>query len=209
MYPLMYFIDIPFFKSIDKEECEEITDLEEELRIIKQKMLLYSIIVDRYKDIIESKEEKSVSTLKYLINPEDKFIHSKVDEIKKEFQEYSIEKAVIKSIEYIKTIKTIKWPVSFWLSFEDMDKFKLGDEMDKCLFLCSLFKALDIESKILVDEDKKPFVFLNIDSLFFLIDCEEGIKIQGSKEEILNSKTFIYSFSDKEYEDLTEEEIKL
>ncbi len=211
MFSLVYLIDIPFFKpnEKDEEQCEETHDLQEELQKIKEKNLLYSIILDRYKENLEEKEEKSISALKYLINPENKFIRSKIEEFKKEVQEYSIEKAISKSIEYIKSIKTIRWPISFWLSFEDMDKYKIGDDMDKCLLLCSLFKNLKIESKILIDEDKHPYLLYLLNNELVLLECDEGEIKRGTEREILNSKTFIYSFNDKEYEDLTEKEISL
>ena len=165
--------------------------------------------MDKYRDLIEEKEEKSISALKYLINSEDKFIRSKVEEIQKEFEEYSKAKAAKKAIEYIKTIKTIRWPVSFWMSFEDIDKYKLGDEMDKCLLLCSLLKALEIESKILIDEDKQAFVVYKLNKLNYLVDCDEGITKQGLEKEILKVKSFIYAFNDKKYEDLNKKEISL
>ncbi len=214
MIPLIYFIDIPFITSNDEkiekeEEMEDINNLEEELKAVKKKNLLYSILLDRYRDLIEEKEEKSISALKYLINPEDKFIRSKVEEIKKQFEEYSNKKAIQKTIEYIKTIESIRWPVSFWLSFEDVDKYKIGDDMDKCLILCSLLKALHIDSQILIDEDKHPYLLYNLDKDSFLIDCDKGEIDKGLKKDILVSKTFIYAFNDKEYEDLSEKEISL
>ncbi|MCC7552186.1 hypothetical protein KO317_00795 [Candidatus Micrarchaeota archaeon] len=208
MYFLIYFIALPFFKPTeDNKECEELIDLEENLKKIKQKLLLTTLVLDRYKELIEEKEEKSVSVLKYLINPENRLIRTKAEEIKKEREEYSVDGAIQKSVEYIKTIKTIRWPVSFWLSFEEMDKHKIGDDMDKCLFLCSLFKSLNIESKIMVDKDRQPFILCTANQLNYLIDCDKGIVFQGKEEEILNSKTFIYSFNDKEYDDLSKNEI--
>ena len=210
MFELIYLIDLSFLKVNDKEDsCIGKQELQEEIKKMKKKLLLHSIILDKYKEDIEEKEEKSISALKYLIDPENKFIRSKSEEIKKSFEEYSTEKAISEVLKYIKTIETIKWPITFWLSFEDIDKYKIGDDMDKCLLICSLLNALDVNSKILVDEDKRPYLLYNLDLVFYLIDCDEGEIMNGSKKEILDSKTFIYSFNDKEYDDLSEEEISL
>ncbi|MFA5381703.1 MAG: hypothetical protein WC356_00940 [Candidatus Micrarchaeia archaeon] len=209
MLPLIYLIDIPFITVNDKkkEKCdEEITDLEEEIKGIKQKNILYSIIIDKYRDLIEEQEEKSISALKYLINPEDKFVRLKIEEIKSKLENYSNELAITEAINYIKTIETIRWPVSFWLSFIDINKYKLGDDMDKCLLLCSLLKALEIDSKILVDENKHPYIMYLLNNINYLVECDEGIINTGSEKEIFDSKTFIYAFNDNEYIDMDKNE---
>ena len=250
MIPLIYFLDIPFIKHIEKgvkeerkkkdkkeegekkETEERQKTAEEELKKERTKSLLYSIILDRYREMIEEKEEKSISALKHLVNPEDEFILEKTKEIKEKIkrekkekeekegeekeeakkydEKRDFEKAIEKAAEYIKSIETIRWPASFWLSFGELNKYRVGDDMDKCIFFCSLLRALGSDNaRILIEEDKHPYIMYCINNNCVLFDVDEGEIKKGTEEEILKLKTFIYAFNDKEYEDLEKKEISL
>lgn len=204
--------EVPFTKNTYFEEINETCDVQE-LNKIKDKLLLYSLIIKRHSDKIIDNEKKSISQLKMMVNPENEVVIKKVNEIKEMLMGYDYTndypKAVPIVIDYIKKIKTIQSPVTFWVSFDEMDKHKIGDDMDKALLLCSILIGLGArESKIIIDIQKKPYVTYDHDGSKYLLSLDDlNPKLTNSLELwTSNSNKFIYSFNNKEYDDLRNEE---
>ena len=110
------------------------------------KLQLYKLIIDRYRDKIEEYETKSVSDLKDLVQPRNEKIAELRESICAGFHPYvygeHFPAASKMAFEFVSSFRTLPLPVSFWLSFEEMQELMAGDEIDKSILLCSLLRAL-------------------------------------------------------------------
>ena len=156
---------------------------------------IYEIIVNRYKDLIEKSEEKTISEIRQLINPN----HSIIQRIKEEIGERDVGKIV----DYLKEYETISIPVTFWLTFEEIEELRGGTIMDKAIFLTSLLRAFDYNAKVFVTskkvyvsvEDKEPvFIDPNTWSIY------RGIDVQ----KIVSEEVPQYAFNDLVFESFEE-----
>jgi len=175
-------------------------------------MRLYKIIIDRYRDKIEEYETKSVSELKSLVLPFDPKIIQIRESITEGFHPYVYDEhfllAARLAFEYVSSFKTVQAPVSFWLSFSDMQEIMAGDEIDKSILLCSILRSMGSESaKVFVTDSRNSYVLFQFAGKSFVADhSQKALQefLSGEKAlESLKGKT-LYSFNDKEYDDFSE-----
>lgn len=178
------------------------------------RLRLYRIIIERYREEIEEHEVKSVSDLKGLVQPRSETILSIRDSMLDTFRPYVYAEHFLQAAKmafsYVSSFKPVSAPVSFWLSFSEMKDLMAGDEIDKSILLCSLIRSMGSESaKIFVTDSKASYVVFEDKGAHFVAD--------HSKDELCQAKGWqeclalfrgkpIYAFSDKEYEDFSEQE---
>ena len=216
---------IPFLKKREKPEpapeepkggeppCGE---CESELKACKRRELIYRKIVERYRELIEASESKSIPELRSLVKPQSSSILEVRGKITREFSQYSYENDFIaaaqKAYEFVKDeIGTEHVPVEFWLSPKDIVELKTADEMDKAIFLCSLLIALGNKgAKVVVEMKgglKHAFVMFSFGNRYYLFDPVHNVNLAGSKEileaQISTEKdeenNIVYEFNDVEY----------
>jgi hypothetical protein len=173
-------IQLPFLKkegakaSANQQE-EYIKELEEKIKIQELQIeVLYSII-DRYRTIIEESESKSIAELSLLVKPLDAAVTELKVYIEDQFHPYIYDNnfliATQKVLDIVFSWKKIKLPVSFWMSFEQMVKLKASDDIDRAIFICSVFRALGSDSaKVVIGKDKKAWVFFTFSNKDYIVD---------------------------------------
>ncbi|MFA4983277.1 MAG: hypothetical protein WC588_03600 [Candidatus Micrarchaeia archaeon] len=174
---------------------------------------LYRLIIDRYRDTIEERETKSVSDLQRMVQPRDEIILKLRDSITEGFHPYVYEEHFLQAAEssftMVSSFRTVFSPVSFWLTFAEMQSLSAGEEIDKSIFLCSLLRSLGSENaKVFVTDPKSAQVLFQFNAKSFIADCENPkITEKASGAEALSSLKgkLLYSFNDKEYEDFQED----
>ncbi|MCX8174703.1 MAG: hypothetical protein N3E51_00655 [Candidatus Micrarchaeota archaeon] len=180
---------------------------EQELRL-----RLYKLIIERYRDMIEDCERKTVTDLKGLIAPNSEPIAKIRDSIISDFHPYIFEQhfpeASKMAFSYVSSFRTISPPVSFWLTFSDMQELMAGDEIDKSILLCSLLRSLGCENaKVLVTDSKKAYVLFEHQGRSFVANhSQKELSSYESSQQALSSLSgkALYAFNDKEYEDFQE-----
>ena len=215
---LISLINLPFSKpkpEAKDEKPEAIPSLEtEEEADLKEKLGVYRLILMRYRDIIEEKEGKSITEMKSLVKPFDRAVLDERDKIVDSFHPYiydeNFREAAEQAITMISGIKTVKLPLIFWFSFDEMLHLGAADEMGKAVFLCSLVRALENDdARVLITDAKKPFVLFSFKGAHIIIDPDSGEKsVAQSREEALKklgTNKVLYSFNDRDYEDYVEE----
>ncbi|MCX8195120.1 MAG: hypothetical protein N3G22_03390 [Candidatus Micrarchaeota archaeon] len=178
----------------------------------EKKLKLYRLIIERYRDKIEQYETKSVSELKMLVAPYDEKIASVKNAITENFHPYIYEENFLEAAKsafaYLSSFQTISSPVSFWLSFGEMEEIMAGDEIDKSIFLCSILRALGSENaKVFVTESKNAYVLFQFGGKSFVADhSKDNLQEFDSGEAAMSSLRgrILYAFNDKEYEDFRE-----
>ncbi|MEM4134242.1 MAG: hypothetical protein QXO35_02515 [Candidatus Micrarchaeia archaeon] len=201
------------FKSISKKE--EFVERRNEINILKDKIKLLELIIDRYRSTIEQSETKTIADLKAMINTKDEEVKRISEEIKSKFKPYIYERDFIAAAkeahEYIRRIRTIRTPIDFWLMPKDIIKLRGGDPMDKAIFLCSILIALDnYDSYVVVgiNDGTKVAVSFKFKDEWYFIDPTGSEMINGKKEELIerwmSEEKDIYEFNNLHYNKIKE-----
>ena len=197
----------------EKPPCDE---CESELDASKRRESIYRKIIERYRELIEASESKSIPELRSLVRPQSSSVIELKDTLTKDFKPYEYEKdfltAAQRAFEFVKDeIKTERIPVEFWLSPKDILELKAADEMDKAILLCSLLIALGNKgAKVVVEMKgglKHAFVMFSSGNRYYLFDPVHDINLAGSKEileaQISTEKDeenkIVYEFNDMGY----------
>jgi hypothetical protein len=153
----------------------------------------YEQILDKYKDLINEQERKTIAQIKATVNPTDLTIKSIISKYKpigydcsKDYIEtlrkiYAFLKA---EIEVVKT--DIK--ILYWLDSTSIIKNKMCDEQDVSSLLCSIMQGLnDQEAQVFVvileDDKTHAFVKTKYKNLFYIFDLTQ----KGPFEMFVNS----------------------
>ena len=211
-------MDLPFIKKKEKTESDSAAigaptansePTEDEIRL-----KLYKLIIDRYRDMIEQGETRSVSDLKAMIMPH----HEKIAELRESitggfhpfvYEEHFLQAAKM-CFEHVSSFKTISAPVSFWLEFAEMQSLMAGDEIDKSILLCSLLRSLGSQNaKVFMTDSRNSYVLFQFTGKSFIADYSQKELVEKETGEAALSSLkgkIIYSFNDKEYESFQEPE---
>ncbi|MEM2963431.1 MAG: hypothetical protein QXW70_03370 [Candidatus Anstonellales archaeon] len=211
MIPILTFITLPLIGKKKKDEYTASKPNETGEPIISScREGIYKKIIERYAEIIEESEAKSISELKGLVNTEDGKIKEIVSEIKKKYDDYNYERdftnAAYEAVLFVSKIRTVSLPVNFWLSFSEIVEIGEADQMDKGILLCAILRALGSpNAAVFLSEAKNVYVLWNVDDVFYLFDAESNGLDTGREEEIKAKmgSSLLYSFNDKEYRDFS------
>lgn len=191
--------------SVLKEKSVKHQDKMEEYY---HKMLLFDLLLDRYKDYIDQKEEKTVQDLKEEVQPHNPLVIN----LAKQF-ENNPKKAYDYLVDEIHSVPSIG--VNFWMTIEEMIENRIADYEDKAILTCSVFKAMGLESSVMIVElsngNNLPLVLIKGSESSILCDPNhkhdfdkyvgnvdalvEAFDLDGSKVAQV-----LYEFDDKEYE---------
>jgi hypothetical protein len=190
----------------------------------KEKLLqckLYKILLEKYADLVNEKERRTIGEIKMLVNAEDLTIQSILTDFKG--QEYQFPKDYAATAEKVlqfvqKQINYVEPGINlnYWLSPKEIFASKVGDDEDLAVFLCSLLFGLgDQNAAVIIAEldslRTHAFVATELDSQFTILDPSQkhGFKdFSGTKEEALQKysfkgakiKRFLYKFNNANYE---------
>jgi hypothetical protein len=111
---------------------------------------------------------------------------------------------------FVSTLRTVPLPVSFWLTFEEMERLMAGDQIDKSILLCSLLRALGSENaKVFVCEGGNSHVLFQFAGKTYVADhskTELTESLSADAAYSLLAGKILYAFNDKEHEDFAESE---
>ncbi|MDO8537621.1 MAG: transglutaminase-like domain-containing protein [archaeon] len=182
---------------------------------------LYKFLLNKYSEIINKSETKTIGEIKALIDSNDLTIQSILEEIRPidfEFEKHYFECAK-KAFEYlcneIDFVET-NIDINFWLTPKEVRELKTSDDEDFAVFLCTLLSALGDEKAFVVISQMDnltthAFVITEIEGKFILLDPSQKHSFEefaGKKIEVMQNysfkgakiKKFLYKFNNKEYE---------
>ncbi len=179
---------------------------------------LYLFIINKYKELIESEETKSLSDLPEMITPDSKLVNDLSKNIKGKFNFYyyydNFYAAGRVAFDYVvKDVKNFSLPIQFWLHPDDVINLKIGDIIDKNILLCSLLISLgNYSAKVLVIDRvdyKSVFVYCEFNYRYMLFDIKNNhVEMFNSNTDMfsfikLDDKTSAYEFNNLSYFDIT------
>jgi len=174
------------------------------------KLNVYMLIVNRYKDLISKQEERSVSEIRQRISPYNDHIKSLRDKLLSDFQPYTYDRdflqAAQRAICHVREIRTCKFLLTFWMTFEEMEELRVAGVMDKALLLTALLRSLDCQTaRVVVTKSERVFVGFDWRGDRYLVVPESGSLLSGDDaSRQLAEDPPAYSFSDLAYENYEE-----
>ena len=182
---------------------------------------LYKLLLEKYLDLINERERRTIGEIKALVNAEDLTIQSILADFKK--PDYMFEKDYPTVSERVLSFvqKEINYAepeinLNYWLSAKEVFSSKVGDDEDLAVFLCSLLFALgDKNASVIIAEldnlRTHAFVATEFKGKFYILDPSQKHELQqfsGTKEEALKKysfknakiKRFLYKFNHATYE---------
>lgn len=178
---------------------------------------VYLLIISRYKDYIEEKEEISVAELPRFVVPKAPLVARKAAEIKAQFPGYSYDgnfgEAALAAFRFVRDdIEEIALPLQFWLGPEEILTFMAGDSTDKNILLCSLLVALGNPSAKVVIAVNGPEraikVYYEHAGRVTMFDISDGTPSDFASRDAmlaalgLNDESTAYEFNDQMYVDI-------
>jgi hypothetical protein len=112
---------------------------------------ILKILVNRYSNLINEKEQKTVGEIKAMVTKNDLTIQSIVQSFSGENYLYPVNysKAAEKCFNFVRDEITTFEPdigISYWLTPKEIVSEKVADDEDKAIFLCSLLYSLGDEN---------------------------------------------------------------
>ena len=184
-------------------ECMD--EREEKPDILRAKIVLLEMIIDRYHKVIEESETKTVSEMKEMVDPDRPGIRELIRDIKESFTDYDQKRDLLSAVnlllDRLRGIVIVEPPVQFWADPEEVLRKGVGDRMDLAIISCSVMIGLGCSSaRVLVLEDGTPHVMFVYDGRHQMIDLVN--MIVKPLDPNLKKR---YSFNDREFTNYQEE----
>lgn len=182
---------------------------------------LYELLLNKYSDLINEFEKKTVGEIKAMVNADDLTVQSIVGDFKKDGYEFEKDyfEAAKKAFGFISSeimFASSGIDLNFWLSPKEIMNKKVGDDEDIAVFLCSVLMALgDHNAEVVIAElenmSTHAFVITDIGEKFFILDPAQKLEFEkfcGEKTMVLANyvfngskiKRFLYKFNAQKYE---------
>lgn len=186
---------------------------------------LYKYLLEKYADLINEHEKRTIGEIKALVDGTDLSIQSLISDFKDasysfEDDYYSALKETYDFLQKEISFVDVDLNVNYWFSPKEIIEAKVADDEDLSVFLCSAMKALgDNKAEVIIAEldDLKThaFVITEIKNDFLILDPaqkEDINKFRGTKADVLKNysfngqkiKRFLYRFNSEKYEQFLE-----
>lgn len=182
---------------------------------------LYKMLLQKYSDLINEHEKRTIGEIKGLVNGEDLTIQSILTDLKPEdyFFERDYRKTAKKAFEFVISEINFVDPalnLNYWLSPKEIFSARVSDDEDLAVFLCSLLFALGDENAVILvcelDSLKTHAVVVTeLNNEFILLDPSQHHDFKefiGEREGVLQKYSFgeakikrlLYKFNHSTYE---------
>ncbi|MFA6064941.1 MAG: hypothetical protein WCW44_00055 [archaeon] len=192
---------------------------------IENELILCKYLLEKYSDIINEREKRTIGEIKALVDGTDLTVQSFVEDFKdpayKFEQDY--EPALKQAFDFVKkevSFVEIDLNVNYWLAPRELLQIKVADDEDLAVFLCAAMKTLgDSTAEVIIAEldDLKThaFVVTEINKEFIILDpAQEHVfeEYKGEKLAVIKKysykkqkiKRFLYRFNSEKYEQFLE-----
>jgi len=186
---------------------------------------LCKYLLDKYADIINEREKRTIGEIKSLVDGSDLTIQSFVDGFKDSayFFENDYSSALKQTFDFTK--KEIDFVetdlnINYWLSPREILEVRAADDEDLAVFLCASMRALgDDGAEVIIAEldnlKTHAFVVSEIKNDFLILDPAQKHEFGdffGKKSDVLKKysyegqkiKRFLYRFNSQKYEQFLE-----
>ncbi|MEK6958934.1 MAG: hypothetical protein AABW59_02705 [archaeon] len=191
----------------------------------KNELALCKFLLQKYADIINEREKRTIGEIKALVDGNDLSVQSLADDFKE--KDYSFENnysaSLKKAFEYVsEEINFVEADLgmNYWLTPREVLEMKLADDEDLAVFMCNLARALgDKSAEVIIAEldnlKTHAFVMTQIGEDSLILDPAQKHKFElylGKKVDVLGKydfqkqkiRKFLYRFNAEKYEQFLE-----
>ncbi|VVB75488.1 Uncharacterised protein [uncultured archaeon] len=186
---------------------------------------LCKYLLEKYADIINEREKRTIGEIKGLVDGNDLSIQSFVEDFKGAAYSFQndYEKALRTAFDFVKkeiNFVDAELNVNYWLAPREILELKVADDEDLAVFLCAVMKALgDDKAEVIIAEldnlRTHAFVLTELGEKALLLDPAQEHSFEDyldTKVEILKKyafqkqkiKRFLYRFNSEKYEQFLE-----
>ncbi len=186
---------------------------------------LCKYLLEKYSDIINEREKRTIGEIKGLVDGNDLSIQSFVEDFKGPAYSFQndYEKALKIAFDFVKkeiSFVDAELNVNYWLAPREILELKVADDEDLAVFLCAVMKALgDDKAEVIIAEldnlRTHAFVLTKLGEKSLLLDPAQEHNFEDyldTKVEILQKyvfqkqkiKRFLYRFNSDKYEQFLE-----
>jgi predicted nucleic acid-binding Zn-ribbon protein len=200
-------------ESLENQSDSELRKYKEKIDEYYHKILLYQLLVSRYKSTIETNETKTVPDVESLVQPTNSNLLPITQKIKSDNRDTINQyQAAYDFMDEIHSVPHIG--ATLWLSIKEMLDNKVADYEDKAILLCSILRGLGASAHVLVasmtDGSNRPLVLLVLKDKSIMLDPNKKhdfLKYVGKRNETIKQfsvdetkiKRILYEFNDKDY----------
>lgn len=135
----------------------------------KKKIAIYLLMLNRYKEIINEKETKTITEIRSTVKPHQPFLEHLIKRILPEWPALGQLDAINRIIGYFKTIEMCEFTVTFWLKPEEIDELRVADSPNKALLFVAILRNLGIENtKIYITKSGAYYAGFSLDGKNYL-----------------------------------------
>ena len=193
----------------------------------ENELKLCKFLLQKYADIINDREKRTIGEIKELVNGKDLSVQSFVQDLKGNAYlfEDDYEAALRKVLEQVKNeidFVDADLGINYWLSAKEVLETKVADDEDLAVFMCAIMKALEDDgAEVIIAEldDLKTHAFaattLKDQNNFLILDPAQEHDFnafRGTKADVIRKysfqkqkiKRFLYRFNSEKYEQFLE-----
>lgn len=174
------------------------------------KLEIYKLILNRYKAQISEKESVSISEIRQKVSPYNDFIRGIRESMLKDIVPYDARQhfmiAAERAMDYVRKIRTCEFAFTFWMTFPEMERLKVGTATDKAILLAAMLRSFESEdARVIVSKRGKAFVRFSWKGTPYLFVPESGSLLMGDDAmRLLTDDPIAYCFNDLIYENYEE-----
>ena len=176
------------------------------------KLKIYTLILNRYKDLVGEKESKTISEIRQMVSPyNNEFLKKIKNELISGIPSYQYENnffiAVENAVEYMKKIRTCEFTIPFWMKFEEVLELKITDPANKAVLFAAILRSLGSENvRVIVTKGRKQYVRFEWGGDDYLFVPETGSLLRNEDvARLFEADPPAYAFNDLSYENYEEE----
>lgn len=172
----------------------------------KKKAAIYLLMLNRYKEMINEKETKTITEIRTTIAPGSPFLAALIKRIAPEWPALSAMEMINRIVGYFRTIETCEFAVTFWMRPEEIDEIRAADTPNKALFFAALLRQIGIENtKVYITKSGAYYVGFSIEGKNYLFIPKNNAIADGDEiSRIFSEDPPSCAFNDTVYENFEE-----
>ncbi len=168
----------------------------------RKKAAIYLLMLNRYRDMINEKETKTITEIRAMVAPHQPFVDSIIRRIIPEWPQCGKNAALERTIGYFRSIEACEFALTFWLKPEEMDELRVADQANKSILFASVLRSLDFDdTKVYVTKSGLYYVGFHLENKNYLFVARTNALVSGEGvSRILADDPPRYAFNDLVYE---------
>ncbi|MEM4202791.1 MAG: hypothetical protein QW153_02345 [Candidatus Bilamarchaeaceae archaeon] len=172
----------------------------------RKKAAIYLLMLNRYKELINEKETKTITEIRKMTEPNKPFLNHLLKRIIPEWPTIGQLEAINRIIGYFRTIETCEFSLTFWLKPEEIDEIRAADSPNKALLFVALLRSLGVENaKVYITKSGSYYAGFSLQGKNYLFLPKNNALVENEEiAKIFAEDPPTCAFNDLNYENFEE-----